>query len=469
MSRSNMSCPARRRVGVRSALLPVAVLFLSLGASWGNQVRFLMKSTPACDCSQCEAAKRTDAFACGARSMCEPEPISLGDGVLCTVPANSVLMPGEQGMGVPKSKFCLNSCVPQQNAATLKLQMNALCSAITEEQMNLIPADPNGVDPACVIAHLESLDPDYKPVKVEGGDAGTAGAAAAATGAGDAAPAAKEVPLEKATEKDLEHLQANTLKTQATQLRLRTARAATVAEEAAAATQESLQATEAEVHKNQGAIAGLKSLLLQTKMYKQATWKAREETAALKKQMEAAAETAADAATANAKALVEKDLAAAQKLRDENVGRFAPTSKPLALTSPAAARAMAPYDAVAGKAKAAKGAHAAAAAAMQGEARQTQENAKTTLREAMEFHEGGSEDLAQSYHAQAVDMFNRAASLQASAEAHQAQAAEIASVLPGYAALSAHAALHADDRAGAEIPLPVPPAPPAAGSATTLL
>jgi len=207
--------------------------------------------------------------------MCEPEPLSLSEGMLCVVPPESSLMPGDAGMGVPKQKFCLNSCVPQQDAKSLALKLDDLCSEITEEQMELIPADPNGVDPACIIAHLESLAPGYKPVAVEGGaaDASAAETSEAAAAGGEAKA---EAPLPRATEQDLKHLHANALKTEAVQLRLRAAHAATKAEEAAAEAQQSLVDTQDAATRNENAVAELKSLLVQTKMYKEAAWKARE-------------------------------------------------------------------------------------------------------------------------------------------------------------------------------------------------
>ena len=96
-----------------------------------------------------------------ARSMCQPEALSLSESLLCTVPSDSVLMPGDASSTVPKEKFCLNSCVPQQDPESLKLRLDSLCVDITQDQMSLITADENGVDPACIIAHLEKLDPDY--------------------------------------------------------------------------------------------------------------------------------------------------------------------------------------------------------------------------------------------------------------------------------------------------------------------
>ena len=72
---------------------------------------------------------------------------------------------------------------------------------------------------------------------------------------------------------------------------------------------------------------------------------------------------------------------------------------------------------------------------------------------------GGTKEMAAAYHARAVDMFKRAADLQSKAEAHQAQADAIGAILPGYGALSAHAALHADDRSSALSDLPLPKVP----------
>ncbi|CAD7950745.1 unnamed protein product [Amoebophrya sp. A25] len=434
-----------RRVVFLSALL--------LGAAPAvSGEKFLQKQTPECTCQICESAKRTESYECGAQSMCEPEPFSLSESLLCMVPSDSALMPGEQGLGVPKQKFCLNSCVPQQDPNTLKLQMDAMCTDINEEQMELIPEDPNGVDPACVIAHLESL-----AIVIEGAvaDSSSSAASAAAAGAdGGEDGAEKMAPPPRATEKDVLHLHANTVKTQATLLNVRAARAATRAEEAAISSEESLEAAEQAATENETALADIKSILAQTKLYKQAAWKAREETKALLGEINSAASTAAQHAAQKAKAAAEEDLGKAQKLRDENVGRFTPVVEPIAVVTAAAARATAPYDVASAKAAAVQSAFAGSAQKLNRKAHAVQRNAKSTLKQSVDLQGGGLKDLAAQYHQRAVDLFKKAADLQDRANSQQAQADEIGAQLPAYAALSAHAALHADDRAAPEIPPP---------------
>ena len=74
-------------------------------------------------------------------------------------------MESDRGKSVPKEKFCLQSCVPEQNVM-LKMVVGAMCSDITAEQMALVPENNAGVDPACVIAHLEALDPDAERIVI---------------------------------------------------------------------------------------------------------------------------------------------------------------------------------------------------------------------------------------------------------------------------------------------------------------
>lgn len=91
----------------------------------------------------------------------------------------------------------------------------------------------------------------------------------------ESVPVPTSAPPKPADEEDIKNLHSSALKSKASVLSLRAAHAAVLAETVVADAKEIRRRTEMAAHNNEDAVARIKSLVTQTRVYKEATWKAR--------------------------------------------------------------------------------------------------------------------------------------------------------------------------------------------------
>merc|ERR1712107_97306 len=169
---------------------------------------------------------------------------------------------------------------------------------------------------------------------------------------------------------------------------------------------------ESAAHKNEAAIAGLMSLLTQIKLYKHAAWSAREMTKALYAKMEKLPEEVADEAVKKATATVEQHIREAHEL-DAAQQMFLTAGVPPVPGPPdeTIGRATAQYDEARARAMGIAGQYQYVAEHEAQRAKQLHENAKTTMKQAMDFQTVKNMPMATQYQAEAERMFLEAQKL----------------------------------------------------------